>query len=123
VTVYPELLEEKTCPDMPCVIFGPTCDGFDVILEKYTMPELDEDDWLLWRNMGAYTSAAGSTFNGFEKAVPWYYRTQKFPRKLSELCEAATSFEERKSSISTTDSTSTLSAELDSSPSSFVQDE
>jgi len=76
VTVKPELLEDRhgAVKELPCSIFGPTCDGFDVILEKYLMPELDEGDWLLWRNMGAYTSAAGSKFNGFPKAKNWYYR-------------------------------------------------
>ncbi|CAE8732644.1 unnamed protein product, partial [Polarella glacialis] len=48
---------------------------FDVVLEKHVMPELDEGDWVLWRSMGAYTSAAGSRFNGFPKAKCWYYRT------------------------------------------------
>eukprot|EP00442_Polarella_glacialis_P059133 CAMPEP_0115152972 /NCGR_PEP_ID=MMETSP0227-20121206/66459_1 /TAXON_ID=89957 /ORGANISM="Polarella glacialis, Strain CCMP 1383" /LENGTH=480 /DNA_ID=CAMNT_0002563643 /DNA_START=166 /DNA_END=1604 /DNA_ORIENTATION=+ len=76
VTVLPELLEEADAkPDMPCALFGPTCDGFDVVLEKHVMPELDEGDWVLWRSMGAYTSAAGSRFNGFPKAKCWYYRT------------------------------------------------
>ena len=31
--------------------------GFDVILEKHMMPEVEEGEWILWRNMGAYTSA------------------------------------------------------------------
>lgn len=58
-----------------CCVFGPTCDGFDMILKDYSMPELEEGEWLLWRNMGAYTTAAGSTFNGFLKPISWYYRT------------------------------------------------
>lgn len=61
-------------PERTCSMFGPTCDGFDKIFENYTMPELFEGDWVLWRNMGAYTSAAGSTFNGFPMARKWYYR-------------------------------------------------
>mmetsp|Transcript_82786 Transcript_82786/g.146238 ORF Transcript_82786/g.146238 Transcript_82786/m.146238 type:complete len:467 (-) Transcript_82786:38-1438(-) len=74
VSVKPELLRVSDRPEVPCAIFGPTCDGFDVVLEKHVMPELEEGDWVLWRNMGAYTVAAGSGFNGFPKALAWYYR-------------------------------------------------
>uniref|UniRef100_A0A0G4F124 ornithine decarboxylase n=1 Tax=Chromera velia CCMP2878 TaxID=1169474 RepID=A0A0G4F124_9ALVE len=49
----------------PAVLFGPTCDGFDIVMEKAHLPVLQVGDWLLFRNMGAYTSAAFSTFNGF----------------------------------------------------------
>ena len=28
-----------------------------MVLEKHEMPELEEGEWVLWRNMGAYTSA------------------------------------------------------------------
>lgn len=55
-------------------VFGPTCDGFDKILEDYPLPELNEGDWVLWRNMGAYTTAACTKFNGFPLARGWYYR-------------------------------------------------
>ncbi len=56
------------------------CDGFDMILQDYSMPELEEGEWLLWRCMGAYTTCAGSTFNGFQKPITWYLlvRTCKF---------------------------------------------
>jgi ornithine decarboxylase len=49
-----------------CVMFGPTCDGFDRVLENSdALPELDEGDLILWPHMGAYTSAAATNFNGF----------------------------------------------------------
>lgn len=79
--VVPELLydgpsrhDAASSAPLRCSIFGPTCDGFDVILGDHRMVELQEGDWLLWRNMGAYTSAAGSDFNGFPKAIVWPYR-------------------------------------------------
>lgn len=74
--VIPELLEPRApeATKRRCCIFGPTCDGFDVILQDHLMAELDEGSWLLWRNMGAYTSAAGSEFNGFPKAIVWPFR-------------------------------------------------
>lgn len=76
MAVEPEPLGEVSGPLVPCALFGPTCDGFDVVLEKHSMPELEEGAWILWRNMGAYTSAAGCKFNGFALPKPWYYRRQ-----------------------------------------------
>ncbi|CAE7381500.1 ODC1 [Symbiodinium sp. CCMP2592] len=74
VEVRPEPIRRVDGDEVPCALFGPTCDGFDVVLEKHRMPELEEGDWILWRNMGAYTSAAGCNFNGFPLALSWYYR-------------------------------------------------
>jgi ornithine decarboxylase len=72
--VEPEMLKpSEGAVKSPCWMFGPTCDGFDVILKDYEMPELQEGDWLLWRNMGAYTTCAGSNFNGFALANSVYY--------------------------------------------------
>ncbi len=51
-----------------CSIWGPTCDGFDCVMSDAELPLLSVGDWLLFQNMGAYTSAAGSTFNGFARA-------------------------------------------------------
>lgn len=47
-------------------VFGPTCDGLDTILTGHQLPELEVGDWLVFPNMGAYTCAAGSAFNGFD---------------------------------------------------------
>jgi len=47
--------------------FGPTCDSLDVIAKCVPFPNLEIGDWVYFPNMGAYTLAAGSTFNGFEK--------------------------------------------------------
>lgn len=46
-------------------VFGPTCDGLDVVLQSVPLPELEMGDWLVFPSMGAYTAAAGSSFNGF----------------------------------------------------------
>jgi len=48
-------------------IWGPTCDGLDCIATKTLLPELDVGDWIMFRNMGAYTLSAGSTFNGMPR--------------------------------------------------------
>ena len=49
---------------LPCSVWGPTCDGIDCVLADATLPPLETGDWLVFRDMGAYTSCAGSNFNG-----------------------------------------------------------
>jgi len=73
--VSPELLNPVEGPLQKCCLFGPTCDGFDVIIKEHSLPELDEGDHIIWRDMGAYTSAAASKFNGFSKPRVFYYWT------------------------------------------------
>ena len=47
------------------VMFGRTCDSLDKIAESVSMEELEVGDWLWFPNMGAYTKATASEFNGF----------------------------------------------------------
>jgi ornithine decarboxylase len=55
-------------------VFGPTCDGLDTVLQGALLPELSIGDWILFPNMGAYTAAAGSSFNGFATSdIPTFY--------------------------------------------------
>ena len=48
-------------------VWGPTCDGEDCVLPEVELPDLEIGAWLFFRNMGAYTLAAGSTFNGMPR--------------------------------------------------------
>lgn len=50
------------------VIWGPTCDCIDKLVDNYWIPELHIGDWLLIDNMGAYTVTSCTDFNGFERA-------------------------------------------------------
>lgn len=59
-----------------CTIFGPTCDGFDLISDTMELPQLHIGDHLLFPNMGAYTTAASSSFNGFGPATCFVYESQ-----------------------------------------------
>jgi len=54
-------------------IFGPTCDSMDCIGKDVMLPELNVDEWLYFKNMGAYTVAAASSFNGFKASPPTFY--------------------------------------------------
>ena len=47
-------------------IWGPTCDGIDLITSSCILPGLvDVGDWLYFENMGAYTRCSATRFNGF----------------------------------------------------------
>ncbi|XP_011062601.1 PREDICTED: ornithine decarboxylase 2-like isoform X2 [Acromyrmex echinatior] len=46
-------------------IWGPTADSYDLILKDVLLPEFHIGNWLVWRNMGAYTLTLSNTFNGF----------------------------------------------------------
>ncbi|CAI5525135.1 unnamed protein product [Closterium sp. Naga37s-1] len=67
-------------------VFGPTCDGLDTILRDVWLPRLDLDDWLVFSKMGAYTQAAGSSFNGFATSDIGTVRvfSSAFPEGLAE---------------------------------------
>eukprot|EP01125_Pyxidicula_operculata_P005073 TRINITY_DN185_c0_g1_i2.p1 TRINITY_DN185_c0_g1~~TRINITY_DN185_c0_g1_i2.p1 ORF type:complete len:406 (+),score=53.31 TRINITY_DN185_c0_g1_i2:242-1459(+) len=53
-------------------IFGPTCDSIDVLAKNVHFPPLEIGDWVYFPSMGAYTVAAGSTFNGFSRPHIYY---------------------------------------------------
>ncbi|KAJ5067723.1 ornithine decarboxylase 1-related [Anaeramoeba ignava] len=48
-------------------LFGPTCDSIDCIKKSLLLPELDIGDWIIFYDMGAYTTAATTRFNGFNE--------------------------------------------------------
>lgn len=49
-------------------IWGPTCDSYDVLPQIFTLPsDIDEDDWVEFGLMGAYTQASLTPFNGFDR--------------------------------------------------------
>jgi len=53
-------------------IFGPTCDSMDTVVPDVLLPELLVGEWLYFSDMGAYTTAAASNFNGFSKPQSFY---------------------------------------------------
>jgi len=56
-----------------CTIFGPTCDSMDCISKDIELPELEVGEWLYFNNMGAYSVAAASPFNGFKSHPTTFY--------------------------------------------------
>jgi len=52
-----------------CAVVGPTCDSFDKISLSVELPwNLDVGDYLYTENIGAYSTASSTTFNGFDGA-------------------------------------------------------
>ena len=51
-----------------CAVFGPTCDAFDTISLAEELPELELFDLIYAENIGAYSVASSTYFNGFPPA-------------------------------------------------------
>jgi ornithine decarboxylase len=51
-----------------CAVFGPTCDALDTISLAEQLPELEIGDYLYSENIGAYSAASSTHFNGFPPA-------------------------------------------------------
>ncbi|HUW89103.1 MAG TPA: type III PLP-dependent enzyme [Candidatus Nanopelagicaceae bacterium] len=49
-------------------VVGPTCDALDKISLEEKLPDLDVEDLLYSENVGAYTNASATHFNGFPPA-------------------------------------------------------
>ena len=58
----------KKGPHAICAVFGPTCDALDTISLAEDLPELDLGDFLYSENIGAYSRASSTYFNGFPPA-------------------------------------------------------
>lgn len=52
-----------------CAVFGQTCDGLDVISQSELLPNLNVDDLVYSENIGAYSNASSTWFNGFPPAA------------------------------------------------------
>ena len=51
-----------------CAVFGQTCDGLDCISQAEELPDLEIGDLVYSENIGAYSSASATWFNGFPPA-------------------------------------------------------
>lgn len=72
-----ESTSESVRPTTPASIFGRTCDSLDWIANSPHMEELEVGDWLVIPEMGAYTTATATEFNGFPK--PPVFVTDEIP--------------------------------------------
>ena len=57
----------------PSKVWGASCDGGDVIVELVDLPQMRLGDSLVFPDMGAYTIACATDFNGLPQPVCRYY--------------------------------------------------
>ena len=50
-----------------CTVYGPTCDSMDTITNSCKLPDLAIGESVYIEDSGAYTTAAASNFNGFQR--------------------------------------------------------
>ena len=58
----------KRGPTEICAVFGQTCDGLDTISQSEELPNLEIEDLVFSDNIGAYSNASATWFNGFPPA-------------------------------------------------------
>jgi ornithine decarboxylase len=58
----------KKGPTEVCAVFGQTCDGLDTITQSDPLPDLQLDDLVFSADIGAYSNASATWFNGFAPA-------------------------------------------------------
>jgi ornithine decarboxylase len=57
---------EKSTELAQFTIFGPTCDSTDVLPHQVSLPaDANEGDWIEFGQVGAYSNAMATRFNGF----------------------------------------------------------
>ena len=64
---YPLKAFKRGKPEV-CAVFGQTCDGLDVISQSELLPDLEIDDLVYSEQIGAYSNASATFFNGFPPA-------------------------------------------------------
>ena len=64
---YPVKAFKKGATSLSCV-FGPTCDALDVVSMAENLPALERGDLVYSVNIGAYSHASATYFNGFPPA-------------------------------------------------------
>ncbi len=70
-----------------CAVVGPTCDSFDKISLSVDLPwNLEVGDFLYTENIGAYSTASSTKFNGFDGAKIIH---KNFTRRPADQVEAA----------------------------------
>ena len=57
------------------ILYGESCDSLDIISKSCQLPSLAIGESIIVKNMGAYTVASATEFNGFNKAELYYILT------------------------------------------------
>ncbi|XP_065880611.1 ornithine decarboxylase-like [Euphorbia lathyris] len=75
----------KQAPTYVSKLYGPTCAAVDTITQNLQLPDLEVDDWIIFSNMGSYTSCCGTSFNGFNTATTSFVYTPNIESLNSKL--------------------------------------
>jgi ornithine decarboxylase len=57
------------------IVYGPTCDSLDIITKDCQLPSLAIGESIIIKNIGAYSIASATEFNGFTKPEIYYILT------------------------------------------------
>ena len=64
------------------IIWGPTCDALDMIIQDFMLPELAVGDWIYFKDMGAYTMTITSNFNNMPPVKQYFICSRKLWEEL-----------------------------------------
>ncbi|GIY89058.1 ornithine decarboxylase [Caerostris extrusa] len=59
-------------------IWGPTCDSVDQVSKNCLLPNMSIGDWIAFEDIGSYTMACASNFNGFATTKTKYLMSHPF---------------------------------------------
>lgn len=68
--VFPILLKDDLTQNKfyKSSVWGPTCDGLDLVCKELYLPNMETGDFMVFKNMGAYTLSGAVAFNGIPLA-------------------------------------------------------
>lgn len=70
--IRPLLPQNLNEPLLPSLLWGPTCDSGDKILDGLLLPEMNTGEFLTVENIGAYSKSLETSFNGIPLSMPYY---------------------------------------------------
>jgi ornithine decarboxylase len=75
----------KKGPTQLCAVFGPTCDALDTICQSEPLPDLDLGDLVYSEDIGAYSHASSTWFNGFPPAKVVHVNSTRAPGRQASF--------------------------------------
>ncbi len=79
----------KKGPTQLCSVFGPTCDALDTISLTEQLPDLKVGELVYSENIGAYSAASSTSFNGFPPAKVVHVNQQSRPAEAAARAQSA----------------------------------
>ncbi|XP_077283474.1 ornithine decarboxylase 2-like [Arctopsyche grandis] len=83
--INPMPLDVEESPLIESSLWGPTCDGIDVVVKSMLLPRLSLPSWILFDSFGAYTTTTSTKFNGFGEPDEYVFMTGNTRDSLNGL--------------------------------------